>query len=85
MEEDKGPYKKSRVGRFQISLFRIQRYIAPMRDCSAELPISRVRACVQYSTFDRSKQEWDRHSIWCSPEELRDLGNALHGLVEEEA
>ncbi|MFC1550939.1 hypothetical protein ACFL6P_00100 [Candidatus Latescibacterota bacterium] len=82
MEENKGPYKKSRSGRFQISLFKTQRFISSRSDFESELPVAQVRACVQYSRYNHSKQDWDRNSIWCSPEELRDLGNALDGLVD---
>ena len=81
MEENKGPYKKSRVGRFQVSLFKANRFISPLSDYGAEIPFVQVRACIQYSRFNHWNHQWERCSIWCSPEELRDLVNAVSGLT----
>ena len=78
----KVPYKKSRSGRFQISLFKDHRFVSPMSDCSAELSIAQIRVCIQYSHFDHWKQKWKRFSIWCSPDELSDLGRAISGLKD---
>ena len=72
-------YKKSRVGRFQISLLR-KTIIIPAKDecASMEREIVSERACIQYGVKVRGK--WLNQQIWCSPDELRDLVNALDGL-----
>ena len=59
----------------------MHRFITARSDCGTEIPFEQVRACIQYSRYNHEKQDWDRSSIWCSPEELRDLGNALNDLV----
>jgi len=83
MRESKAPYKKSRSGRFQVSLFKNERIVKEGDDFIPELRIEQVRVCIQYSYFDRKENKWMRQQIWCSPEELRDLKNAMSGLFYE--
>jgi len=77
-EKKNGPYKKSRMGRFQISLFRNKKIIPAKDDFSIEREFISERACIQYSQYVQG--EWRRQQIWCSPNEIRDLVNALDGL-----
>ena len=83
MNESKAPYKRSRSGRFQVSLFKFDRLIRKGNDFMPEQIIKQVRVCIQYSKIDRTTNQWEQQQIWCSPEELRDLGNALSGIAYE--
>jgi hypothetical protein len=80
MNESKGPYKKSKSGRFQVSLFKFDRILGRGNDFQPEQVVEQVRVSVQYSYFKNSTNRWERDQIWCSPEELRDLGIAISGL-----
>ena len=86
MDEKKEPYKKSKSGRFQISLFKFERVLKERNEeketKNTEIILENVRVCVQYSIFSKSYNRWQRQQIWCSPEELRDLCNAVSGLTE---
>ena len=82
-EDNKGPILKSQVGRFQISLWRRRIIIAARNDFEAEREIERVRMCVQYSRYNHDTNAWDNQSIWCNPEELRDLANVMDKLNED--
>ena len=82
MSEKKGPYKKSKSGRFQVSLFKFEKLIRKGDTIRSELIVDNFRVCIQYSTFSKKYNNWQRQQIWCSPEELRDLGNAISGLTE---
>lgn len=83
MDESKPPYRRSRSGRFQVSLFQFERLVGKGDDFRPEHIVEQVRVCIQYSYFKRSTNRWERDQIWCSPEELRDLGNAMSGLFCE--
>ena len=83
MNEKNKPYKKIRNGRFQISMFKCSKVLRSGGDTTSELIVENTRVCVQYSRYNRRSGDWERQSIWCSPDELRDLGNALDGLAEE--
>jgi hypothetical protein len=79
-QEKKGPYKKSRIGKFQISLFHNSRIIPADEEKGRlqEREVQWERSCVQFSR--KIQGEWQRQEIWCSPGELRDLANALDAL-----
>ena len=80
--ETNKPVTKTRVGRFQMSIWRRKRLI-PVQDqddYGAERVVKMARACVQYGRFNRGKQRWENQSIWCNPDELRDLANVLDQL-----
>ena len=81
MCERKGPYKKGTCGKFQVSLFKTERIVRLGDDFRPERIIEQVRVCIQYSFFRRSTNSWEREQIWCSPEELRDLSNAILGIA----
>ncbi len=77
---NKGPVAKSKVGKFQISLWRIKKLRPAEDDFDAEKEFTIERACVQYSRYNRATGNWDRQNIWFNANELRDLSNALDGL-----
>jgi len=79
-----GPISKSKVGRFQISIWKKKRLLEAKNDFDVEREIETVRACVQYSRFNRATNSWDNQSIWCNPEELHDLVTALENLNGED-
>ncbi len=78
--ELKIPYKKSRSGRFQISLFKDHKLVAPFRDCTTEISVAQTRAYVQFFKITESMEQVEWFSFWCSPGELRDLGRAISAL-----
>ena len=82
IDEKKGPETKSQVGKFQVSLWRRTRVIAPRNDYETERSFEEVRALVQHSRFNRSSDTWDTQRIWCHPDGLRDLMDALFDLTE---
>jgi len=82
-EEKKGPERKAKVGRFQVSIWKREKVIAPREEQKGYVPERRVdivRACVQYSRRNRQTGEWVNQSIWCDPHELRELMNCLDEL-----
>lgn len=78
------PISKSKVGHFQISIWKKKKLLAAKNDFDLEREIETVRACVQYSRFNRATNSWDNQSISCNPEELHDLVNALENLNGED-
>ena len=86
-EEKRGPERKVKVGRFQVSIWKRERIIAPREEQKGYVPERRVdivRACVQYSRKNRQTGEWINQSIWCDPMELRELVNCLDELNNPE-
>ena len=82
-KEKKGPDTKVRHGRFQLSIWKQTKVIAPkdeQRGFVPERKVDVVRACIQYSR--KWNGSWQNQSIWCSPEELRDLQHAMDKLDE---
>jgi len=79
-----GPYHKTQVGRFQITLWRKTRILRGRRDYQPDREITQHTACVQHSRYDSETNEWRNQSIWCQPDELRDLVQALDRLNEDE-
>ena len=84
-EEKKGPVSKKRIGRFQVTTW-VRKKLVPGDEAGfrPEREYESVRACVQYSRYDRRTHEFVRQQIWCNPQELRDLANALEQLGDEE-
>lgn len=78
--EKKGPISKSKMGRFQVSLWKRDKFVAARHECDAERSFVSRRACVQYSRWNRYKHGWENQSIWFGWDELRDLAQALEGL-----
>jgi len=84
MNEKTQPYRKSKTGRFQISLFKFEKVIKNGDTIRSEVRIDNIRACVQYSNYNNRAGEWQRQQIWCSPEELRDIVSAIDNLTLRE-
>jgi len=82
MENKNIPYKRIKKGRFQISFFKSNRFISPRSGYHAELAVEQIRVCLQYSYFSNYSDKWIRQKIWCSPDELHDLYNAISSLNE---
>ncbi|MBT4484088.1 MAG: hypothetical protein HOC71_10485 [Candidatus Latescibacteria bacterium] len=78
------PYRKTKSGRFQISLFKFEKVIRNGDTIRSEVRIDNIRVCVQYSNYNNRAGEWHRQQIWCSPEELRDLVDAIDNLTLRE-
>ena len=79
-DEKKGPLTKGHVGRFQISVWKKKKTLRAKNDFDVEREVEMVRACIQYGRFNRFTKTWANQSIWCNPEELRDLANVLDQL-----
>jgi hypothetical protein len=83
--EKKKPEMKSRKGRFQISIWKRTKVIAPKDEQIGYVPersVDIVRACIQYGR--KVNGSWQNQTIWCKPEELRDLQGALDNLQVDE-
>ena len=82
------PIKKVKSGRFQISLWNFGQRLSKGRKESIiyiEQEVERQRACIQFSTFNKATGRWQNQSIWCSPEDLRSLADAMDKYDEEVA
>jgi len=86
MEEAKrGPISKGRVGRFQVTMWRRRKVVPAGHDGFwPEREFDSVRACVQYSRYNRIRGDYERQQIWCDPIELRDMVGALDKLNADE-
>ena len=80
--DKKGPYKKTKSGKFQISLFKFDKVLRKGNTIESELVVDNYRACIQHSRFSTKDHRWQRQQIWCSTEELRELANALDDLTK---
>ena len=81
--QEKGPIMKSKIGRFEISIWKWVKHIQQpeaQKDLFAERQVEVERASVSYSKWNRVTSTWERQVVWCSIDELRDLVNALDGL-----
>ena len=78
------PIKKTPVGRFQISLWRNKRIIPATHDFDAEREFISERICIQYSRLNRLSQSWENQQVWCNPDELRDLSQAIDKFGQQE-
>ena len=79
-EKKNKPMLKARVGRFQVSIWKRKKLIKARNDFDCEREVEQVRACVQYSRFSKSRNEYDNQRIWCNPDELRNLVEVLDQL-----
>ena len=81
--QEKGPVAKSKVGKFEVSVWKWSKTV-PQPNRQGELLQEEIvemeRALVRYSRWDRTTRTWDDVSVWCSVGELRDLVNALDAL-----
>ena len=87
MEQDNEknrPIVKKVVGRFQVSVWKQKRLFQARTDFDTEREVETVRACVQYSRFNRATRSYDNQQVWCNLDELLDLANALDTLNDED-
>lgn len=83
-KSDKGPYRKVRKRRFQVTLWRSKREFTGRNPFDVPREVENITACVQHSKFNFATKDWENVSIWCKPAELGDLIAALEELVAEE-
>jgi hypothetical protein len=77
---ENSPLRKIRVGRFQISIWRFKKLLSNGgKESTAYIEqwIDVDRACIQYSTKNRTTGQWENQSIWCPAEELRCLASVV--------
>ncbi len=82
-EEKNKPIRKARIGRFQISIWKRKRIIKARNDFDCEREIEQVRACIQYSRFNKMTNSFDNQRVWCNPDELRSLVEVLDKLNDD--
>ena len=83
----KEPLKKVRAGRFQISTWVFRRlFSSGDKNATAYLErwIDVERACIQFSTFNKTTGQWENQAIWCSVDDLRSLADVVEKLNEED-
>lgn len=82
----KGPIRKSKSGKFEVSIWHWKKVIPPReeyRNLFAEREIDIHRACIRHSRWNRNAQEWKESTIWCSIDDLRSLVQALDQLEQD--
>ena len=82
-KENRGPWVKSRRGCISLTVWRRDRVLPLRHGFDTERERSEERVCLQHSTWDWTRREWKRQSVWFRADELRDLGNAFDALVAE--
>ena len=82
-DENTGMATKKKIGRFRVSIWRKKKVFRAKSDFHMEREVEIVRACIQYSSFNQVTRTWNNQSIWCSPQELRDLANLLDRFNED--
>lgn len=83
----KAPITRVRSGRFQISTWMFVRTVKSGNTHSVSYTERRVetqRVCIQHSVKDRLSGGFRNQSIWCSPDDLRSLAEAVEKLNEVE-
>ena len=83
MAEINKPIMSKRMGRFQVSTWAFKRLRKARHEFDCEREYEVVRACVQYSRYNRRTGEFERQRIWCDPMELRSLAAVLEGGDDE--
>ena len=79
-EEKNKPLVKKRLGRFQVSIWKRKKLYKAKNDDDVEREIEITRACIQYSQYNKATNTWINQTIWCNPDELRNLVQALDDL-----
>ena len=86
-KENKKPIVKKRLGRFQVSIWKRKKLFKARNDYDVEREVEIARACIQYSQYNKSTNSWTNQTIWCNPDELRNLVqllDELNGFDEEQ-
>ena len=79
----KGPTRKAKSGRFEVSIWHWKRIIPQreeVRDYFPERQADVYRACVRHSRWSRATREWQESRIWCDVDDLRSLVQAVDEL-----
>lgn len=82
-----GPFRKVRVGRFEISLWQWTKLItAPQqqRDYKPDREYIVRRAKIRFSRYNKRDGLWEEEAVWCNISDLEELRQALDKLSEEE-
>jgi predicted transglutaminase-like protease len=74
------PLVKRRFGKFQVSIWKTKKLFKAKNDYDVEREIEIARACIQRSQFNKQTSSWTNQSIWCNPDELRNLVQVLDDL-----
>jgi len=82
--EQKGPIRKWKEGRFQVSIWKRKKVLKAKSDFDVEREVEPVRACIQFSSFSRVTQTWENQRIWCMPDDLGTLARLLDASDEKE-
>lgn len=79
-QQASGAIQHAKVGRFQISVWQVNRRLKARGDFDVEREFTCLRACVRYSRFNQRLNEFENQTIWFDSAELRDLAQALDSL-----
>ena len=74
------PISQGRAGSFRIALWQCRRIRKARHDYDAEREIVFDRVSIRHSRFNRQSNSWENQTIWCSPDEVRDLYQALDAM-----
>ena len=72
------PEREKSSNPFQVSIWKKRTRVRADYDFNATSEVEFDRACVEYSRFNWSTKTWNKQSIWCDPEELEYLLDALN-------
>ena len=75
--ENNTPVVKKKLGRFQVSIWKRKKLYKARNDYEVEREVEIVRACIQYSKFNKITNTWSNQAIWCDPHELRNIVQLL--------
>ena len=79
-QQASGAIQSAKVGRFQVSVWRVSRRLKARGDFDVEREFTCLRACLRYGRFNQRLNEWENQTIWFDSDELRDLAQALDSL-----
>jgi len=81
MEETKfKPIKRSRSGRFQITVWERPRVVHAGSSSEETQKRPEFRASIQHSEFNHYSKIWLDRALWCDQEELVNLAKVLEEL-----
>lgn len=79
---------KSKSGRFSITFWKNDYEV--YQDSQAERDAhfcmqEQIRVCIQFGRYNRLTKTWTNQQIWCNPDDLLHLREALDGGEEKSA
>ena len=75
------PVFRSRVGRFQVSLWKVTHTVFAEDEVNVVREFDRFRICIQHSQRNWYTKAWKNQNIWCDLDDVRNLANAIDELV----